>query len=59
MNDSSVLVLASASVGESFSLPTRVSAAGAGVITRDPSAAEYEVGTEVEITATANLGYAF
>ena len=59
MNEISVFGVAATSFAETFSLTTSVSPAGAGVITRNPSAAEYEVGTEVELTATANLGYAF
>ncbi|MBQ7512330.1 MAG: Ig-like domain-containing protein [Prevotella sp.] len=59
MNEMAVSGEAATSFTETYVLTTNVSPAGAGVITRSPSAAEYEAGTEVTLTATANLGYTF
>ena len=50
---------AASSFADTFTLTTSVSPAGAGVIAANPSLPEYEAGTEVELTATANLGYTF
>ena len=51
--------VAATSFVDMFALNTTVSPAGAGTISREPSAAEYEAGTEVALTATANLGFTF
>jgi len=44
---------------EMYALTTTVAPASAGSITVSPSAAEYEAGTQLTLTATANLGYDF
>ena len=50
---------AATSFVDMYALNTSIVPVGAGSISRNPSAAEYEAGTLVELTATANLGYAF
>ena len=42
-----------------YALNTAVSPAGAGSVSRAPSGTEYEAGTQVALSATANLGYTF
>ena len=59
MNEISVSGEAATTFAETFTLTTTVSPVGAGIIVRNPSSAEYEAGTPVTLTATANLGYAF
>ncbi len=50
---------AATSFVDMFALNTTVTPAGAGSISREPSAAEYEAGTQVTLTATANMGFEF
>ena len=50
---------AATSFEETFTLTTTVTPAGAGMVAATPSLPEYEAGTEVTLTATANLGYSF
>ena len=44
---------------ETFALNTSTSIAGAGSITVEPSGSEFEAGTELSVTTTANFGYRF
>lgn len=47
------------SFAETYKVSTTVTPDGAGYVTSTPSLPEYEAGTEVTLSANANLGYAF
>jgi uncharacterized repeat protein (TIGR01451 family)/uncharacterized repeat protein (TIGR02543 family) len=57
--DADKTVTANFTASTTYTLTVNVSPSGGGSVAKNPDAASYNPGTEVDLTATANAGYAF